>query len=131
MNTKWMGWPLFHACHAHFSKWLLFQKWPLKITKVEISKKICIFSNHFIGIFNCILHALILIVVPEKLKRTLLLLNFIRTGLYLLRLRQRKRSLLKIAFLCLLSSFCSERENIIDCFESLSLLSSFVFRRVP
>ena len=49
---------------------------------MKIKKFFCILGNHFIGRFNGILHVLILLVYPEKLK-PLLLLNIIRLPLYL------------------------------------------------
>ena len=72
-HEKWIqngwAWRLFDTYHTHFSKTLLFQKWPQKPNKSWKFKKIfCIFGNHFIGLFNGILHVLIFWVVAEKQK---------------------------------------------------------------
>ena len=72
-HEKWIqngwAWPLFDTYHTHFSKTLLFRKWPLKPNKSwKFKKKFCIFGNHFIGLFNGILHVLIFWVVAEKQK---------------------------------------------------------------
>ena len=72
-HEKWIqngwAWPLFDTYQTHFSKTLLFRKWPLKPNKSWKFKKIfCIFGNHFIGLFNGILHVLIFWVVAEKQK---------------------------------------------------------------
>ena len=63
------AWPLFDTYHTHFSKTLLFRKWPLKPNKSwKFKIFFCIFGNHFIGLFNGILHVLIFWVVAEKQK---------------------------------------------------------------
>ena len=72
-HEKWIqngwAWPLFDTYHTHFSKTLLFQKWPQNPNKSwKFKKKFCIFGNHFIGLFNGILHVLIFWVVAEKQK---------------------------------------------------------------
>ena len=62
------AWPPYDAYPIHFSKTPLFQKGPKNIIKVENFKFFVIISNHFIGLFNGILHVLLLFVYPEKLK---------------------------------------------------------------
>ena len=66
-----------------FQKYYFFKNGPKNLTKVEnLKKKICILGNHFIGLLCGILHVLILLVYPEKLKENLLLLNTFCTPLY-------------------------------------------------
>ena len=63
------AWPLFDTYHTHFSKTLLFLQWSLKPNKSwKFKNFFCIFGNHFIGLFNGILHVLIFWVVAEKQK---------------------------------------------------------------
>ena len=72
-HEKWIqngwAWSLFDTYHNHFSKTLLFRKWPLKPNKSwKFKIFFCIIGNHFIGLFNGILHVLIFWVVAEKQK---------------------------------------------------------------
>ena len=64
-----------------FQKHHFFKNDPKNLTKDENFKKICILSNHFIGLLYDILHVLILLVYPEKLKENQLLLDIFCTPL--------------------------------------------------
>ena len=64
-----------------FQKHNFFKNSPKNLPKAEKLIFFCIHGNYFIGLFNGILHDLLLLVYPEKLK-PLLLLNFIRHPLY-------------------------------------------------
>ena len=66
-----------------FQKHSFFRNDPKNLTKVEnFKKKFYILGNYFIGLLYGILHVLILLVYPEKLKENLLLLNTFCTPLY-------------------------------------------------
>ena len=83
-NSKWVGMAPLWCLPCPFFKNIIFSKMTLKISqKLKISKYFCILGNHFIGLLYGILHVLILLVYPEKLKENLLLLNTFWTPLYL------------------------------------------------
>ena len=60
--------PYFMPATLIFQKHCFFKKGPKKLTK--ISNFVCTLGSHFIGLFNGILHVLILLVIPKKLKET-------------------------------------------------------------
>ena len=62
-----------------FQKHCFFKNGPKNVTKVEkFNFFVCVLSNHFIGLFNGILHVLILWVVSEKQG-----FRFLRNGVYI------------------------------------------------